>query len=152
MLTPERVAEPVLPAISVAVPVALWPAASVLIVTGGSTEATPEVVSVTEKVTVTSALYHPLALAARSGVAVTIGGVLSILMPDITVLAELPALSVAMPVTDWSAPSPVRVVSGVTESIPEPEGSSDAVKWTVTSVLYQPLVLGEVVGAPDIIG
>ena len=65
-------------------------------------------------------------------------------------LAVLPAISVAVPVTDWSVPSVLITVSGVIVSIPD--SSSVAVKFTVTSVLYHPLALGWVVAAPVITG
>ena len=53
----------VLPALSVAVPVALWLVPLALRVTGLVTEAIPESASVALKVTVTGVLFQPFALA-----------------------------------------------------------------------------------------
>src|SRR5262245_8573137 len=72
------------------------------------------------------------------------------LMPDTVALALLPALSTAVPVTDWLAPSVLSVWSAVTLAMPEV--ASLAVKCTVTALLYQPAALGDVVAAPLIVG
>ena len=53
----------------------------------------------------TSVLYQPFAFGAVVGAALRFGAVLSMLMPLTVVLALLPALSTAVPSTDWSAPS-----------------------------------------------
>ncbi len=51
--------------------------------------------------------------------------------------AELPALSEQVPVTDWPAPSPVRVVGKV--YVFTPDRGSVQTKLTVTVPLFQPL-------------
>src|SRR5207249_8669073 len=63
------------------------------------------------------------------------GPVLSMLIPETVALALLPALSVAVPVTLWLAPSPSVVGP---ERFASPESASLPVKLTVTSSLYQP--------------
>ena len=83
MLMPETVAEAVLPAWSVRCRCADWPAPSAVSVNGQPPVhvATPDSASVPVKVTVTSVLFQPLALAAGAGCAVMVGAVLSMLMP-----------------------------------------------------------------------
>src|SRR5207253_353450 len=62
------------------------------------------------------------------------------LMPEtVAGLAPLPALSTQLPVTDWPAPSVLRVV-GASE-LATPERASLQVKLTVTAVLFQPAAL-----------
>ena len=91
---------------SVAVPVTIWPAASVLTVTlsvGTGPDpvstvmlARPEPPSVAVNVTVTFVLFHPAAFGWWSSVAVITGGLSMFTVTD--VVAEFPALSVAVPV------------------------------------------------------
>src|SRR5919199_1012480 len=90
----------VLPAASLAVPLTLWlaPSASVC---GAGQVAIPDRLSAQVKPTVTSALYQPLALAARSAAALMVGAVLSMLTRTGS-LAVLPALSTALPLASWS--------------------------------------------------
>src|SRR5437660_173540 len=83
----------VLPALSVTVPVTLWPAPSPSVV-GAGQEATPESASLQVKLTVTSVLFQPLALGAGLGEALMLGAVLSMLMPLTAAAAVFPALSV----------------------------------------------------------
>ena len=90
------------------------------------------------KLTVTFVLFQPLALAAGVRLALAVGAVLSMLMPETVVLAVLPALSVTVPSTGWSAPSPS--VTGAVQAA-TPERASSQVKLTMTSALYQPLAL-----------
>ncbi len=96
-LMPVTPALALLPAASVAVPLALWFAPSPSVCDAGQTS-TPESVSPQVKLTVTSALYQPLPLATRSGAALIVGAVLSMLTVARSV-AVLPALSTAVPVT-----------------------------------------------------
>jgi len=63
------------------------------------------------KLIVTLVLFHPAALGAGTGVAVMVGGVLSILRTT-AALAEFPALSVAVPEMLWLAPSELTTVAG----------------------------------------
>src|SRR5919201_5532113 len=74
----------------------------------------------------------------------------SMLMPLTVVLAELPAASTAVPVTDWLAPFVVSPWSAGQVAIPESE--SPQVKCTVTGPLYQPFAFAAVVGAPLVVG
>jgi hypothetical protein len=71
------------------------------------------------------------------------------LMPPTVVEAVLPAASVAVPVTDWLAPSPVSVTGAVTDT---PGRLSAAVKLTTTSVLFHPFVFAAGVREPAIVG
>src|SRR5438876_1112432 len=96
------------------------------------------------KLTATSVLFQPAALAAGVRTAVgALGGVLSMLISfTVTGSAALPALSTQLPVlvTDWFVPS-VLTVAPVTVlmSMPDcPVLLSAQVKLTVTSVLFQP--------------
>src|SRR5437764_957621 len=92
-----------------------------------------------------------------------VGGVVSTLMTGDATLALLPALSTAVPVTDW-LPCALSVTDGEHEAVPDttwflpsavrmtsagqppagsmPDRSSAQLKWTVTFRLYQPLALG----------
>jgi len=71
-------------------------APSVETVIGDGQLATPESESLHAKVTVTLELFQPLAFGAGDGVAVIVGGVLSMFTLTL-VLDMLPALSVAVP-------------------------------------------------------
>src|SRR5438477_322564 len=110
------------------------------------------------KVTATSVLFQPLTLAAGALTAVGgLGGVLSILMPlTVEESAALPALSRQLPVlvTEWFWTSVVTVAPAtVLVSSPEPPVPAPAqVKFTVTSVLFQPLPLAAGVRPPVITG
>src|SRR5213592_3325798 len=67
-----------------------------------------------------------------------VGLVLSMLTLTV-VVAVFPAVSTAVPVMVWLAPSSVRV-TGVGQAA-MPDNASPQVKVTVTSPLFQPLVL-----------
>ena len=69
----------------------------------------------------------------------TVGAALSMLMPLTVALAELPALSVTVPVTLWLEPSVLTVMGPVT--LATPESASFPVKLTVTMLLYHPAAL-----------
>src|SRR5947209_6333435 len=119
----------VLPALSVTVPVTLWPAPSPSVV-GVGQEATPESASLHVKLTVTSVLFQPLAFAAELGEALIVGSVLSMLMPVTAPNAVFPALSVKL----WlpNRPAPSWVNSTVAVSLPSiPERASVALKVAV---------------------
>src|SRR5207247_1534292 len=126
-----------LPAASLAEPVALCAALSPRVCFAEQLS-TPDRLSAHEKLTSTSALYQPSALAARSAAALMVGGVLSMLTVAGS-LAELPALSSAVPATDCSAPSVVTDFGLVQEATPETPSAH--VNVMVTSVLFQPTVL-----------
>ena len=96
-----RVAEAELPARSVTVPVTDWLAPlAVRVVDTGQGTARPDSASEQVKLTVTLVLFQPLPLAAGLWDAVILGAVLSMLMPPTVAEAVLPALSVAVRVTD----------------------------------------------------
>ena len=99
MLIPATVVLALLPALSVAVPVADWAAPAALRVIGLVQLAIPERTSEQRKLAVTSLLFQPLALAAGLRLPLIAGPVLSMLIPETVALALLPALSVAVPVT-----------------------------------------------------
>src|SRR5205085_1940755 len=82
---------------------------------------------------VTASLYHPAPFGARSGAALIVGAVLSMLTTAVLV-AELPALSVAVPETCWPSPSVVLETGALQPATPEPPWSAQ-VKVTVTSWL-----------------
>ncbi len=150
MLIDPTVIEAEFPALSVHVPVADWAEPSELIVLGTDTEATPESESEQVKLTVTGELFQPKELAFGVLEPAIFGGVKSMLMPPTVVDAVLPALSVQLPVTDWAAPSPVRVDGAVVE--PTPDRVSEQVKLTVTGPLFQPLTLGTGLADPVTLG
>src|SRR6266571_3960611 len=75
----------------------------------------------------------------------TVGGVLSMFSAADVVLAVFPALSVAEPLTVSLLPSVETVIGAL--QLPTPESASEQLKLTTTSVLFQPLPLGE--GAAD---
>src|SRR5438552_440684 len=99
MLIPETVVLVLLPALSVAVPVADWAAPAALRVIGLVQLAIPERTSDPRQPSLTSASFRPLASAVGRPRTVIAGAVLSMLIPETVALALLPALSVAVPVT-----------------------------------------------------
>ena len=82
----------------------------------------------------TSSLYQPAAFLVPDAVAVIVGAVLSIRTLALSV-AELPAPSVAVPVTVYS-PSADLVTGAVQPATPEPPWSAQ-VNVTVTSLFVQ---------------
>src|SRR5437764_137417 len=107
--------------------------------------------------TLTLLLYQPKPLGPAVGAPDRVGGVLSILMPDTVVLALLSALSVAVPTTDWLAPS-VLLVTGAHELLrpearpPSTGAGSAQAKLTITSPLFQPLMLAPGERDAEIVG
>src|SRR5262245_61605979 len=110
----------------------------------------PERASKGLKCTVTLPLYQPAALGLVVAAALRVGLVKSMLMPETVVPALLPATSVAVPLTDWPAPSPLSVVGPETPA--RPERASLALKLTVTGPLFQPKPLAAGARAPLIDG
>ncbi len=106
---------------------------------GNETLKTPDNASEHEKLTVTGTLFQPLAFGATDLELVMTGGVRSTYTPLSVALAELPARSAQVPVTDWETPSP-RVVGD--DTLNTPDSSSEQEKLTVTGALFQPLALG----------
>ena len=96
-------------------------------------------VSLHIKLTVTSELFHPFTFAAGAAVAVMLGEALSRFMLTL-VVAVLPALSTAVPVTTWLAPFVDTIVGPEQEAIPDEVSAH--VKLTVTFELFQPLEFG----------
>ncbi|WP_436496772.1 hypothetical protein [Actinokineospora sp. HUAS TT18] len=139
MSTSDSVALPVLPALSSPVPVADWSAPSPWSTTGAGQVSTPDNGSAQAKDTLTSWLVQ--VPGTYGVVAVTVGAVLSMLTATDAV-SVLSALSVAVPPTDWFAPSPLSVRDA--DAVPSArqllisESASEQVNDTVTSVLCQP--------------
>src|SRR5439155_21318610 len=102
----------------------------------GAVVTTPESESEAVNATATLVLFQPAALAA--GVAApntSVGGVLSILMPDaVAALLTFPALSLQVPDADWPAASAVRDAAPVQLAIPDK--LSVPVNVMVTFVLF----------------
>src|SRR4051812_50015530 len=71
------------------------------------------------------------------------------LIPETVNVAVLPARSVAVPVTDWLAPS-ASVVEP--DRVSSPDSAALPLKLTVTSALYQPNVFAPRSAAPGIGG
>ena len=101
MFIPLTVAETELPALSVQVEPRDWPEPSVETTCGvvGSTF-TPDSPSAQVKDVVTSTLFHPFVLREGDFEPVSVGAVVSMLIPVTLVEAGFPALSVQVPVTD----------------------------------------------------
>jgi len=91
--------------------------------------------------TVTFPLFHPYEFGPGVLEPAIAGGVLSMLIPATVEDAELPALSVHVPVRDWLLPSEETTWLPETESTPEK--SSVHVNETVTSPPFQPFELAE---------
>ncbi|WP_157623267.1 hypothetical protein [Terrabacter sp. Root181] len=138
-----------LPALSVAVVLAVSAEPSpVIVLLAGLV--VPDSASAAVQATATSPLYQPAAFAFVVGFPDNVGATLSMLIPLTVVVAVLSALSVAVPVTDWSATLPLSVV-GAEEDL-TPDVASLGVKVTVTSVLFQPLAFAAGVREPAMIG
>src|SRR5437763_227480 len=151
MLTAGLTAVAELPALSVTVAVAVRPLPSPVIVDGPGQATTPDRLSAQVQVMVTSPRYQPAALAAGAAWPTMVGAVLSTLIAATVAEAALPAASVAVPVTDWLAPSPT--VGGVVQlATPDRPAWSAQVKPTVTLALYQPLALAGRSGAAEMVG
>src|SRR3712207_5514855 len=104
MLIPPRTAVALLPAASIAVPLALSPAPSLASVASAGQVVMPDRASAQVKWMVTLPLYQPFALGGVVAAPSIVGAVLSILTIA-TWLALLPAWSTAVPGTAWSLPS-----------------------------------------------
>jgi hypothetical protein len=133
MLVSDVLAE--FPALSVQVPVADWPAPSLREVGGGLLN-TPDKLSEQAKLTITVTLYQLLEFGLDERELVSVGGVLSMLIPDTVADFALPALSVHVPLADWPGPS-LDNVNGLGD-VSTPESESVHAKLTVTLPLFQP--------------
>jgi hypothetical protein len=98
--------------------------------------ATPAVASVPVKATATGWLYQPFLFARRPGVAVTAGGVLSILKVRLLLAVEVLSMFEAEHVTVTPFVSAVRVFASQPLEFAAPVTS----QLTVTLLVYQPFV------------
>src|SRR2546423_7976243 len=99
------------------------------------------------------ALYQPAAFLVPSTVAVTVGGVVSMLIGPKWPGAQLPAGShddAEVPI--WLAPSALTTVAGVVVGVPEEGVGSVAAQVIVTGPVYQPLWSGFRSAAPVTVG
>src|SRR3954470_17863980 len=143
MLMPSTAPAVVLPARSAQLAAAAWSAPSVptVVLTVGA--AGPEPASAHDQLTTTSVLFQPAPLAAGVRDAkVVIGLVVSMLMWASVAEAVLPAASVQVPLSAWSAPS----VAAVAVTVPDttPDFASVHAHTTVTSPRFQPFGLAAV--------
>src|SRR5438093_7849785 len=95
MLIPETVALALLPALSVAVPLADWPLPSASVASAAQLW-TPESASAQLKCTVTWLLSQPAAVGEVVAAPLIVGAGVSMLIPETVVLALLPAVSVVV--------------------------------------------------------
>src|SRR2546423_1460500 len=110
---PVTVAVAVLPALSSAGAVMVWFAPSLESGMSAGQVGTPG------RVSVRVVWYQPALLRLPTTVAVIVGGVLSMLMPDTVAVAVFPARSVATAVVDCPAPSPLSTVGSGQAAIPD---------------------------------
>src|SRR2546430_17635237 len=103
MLMVGLVTVPTLPARSVALPLADWPAASADRVTGPSVPATPDRLSVAAKLTTTLSLYQLLAFGGGSRRERANSAVVAVSLKKTVTGPALPARSVARPLAEWRA-------------------------------------------------
>ena len=99
--------------------------------------------------TVASWLTQPAAFGDGTTVAVIVGAVLSMSMVTVA-LAALPALSVAVPVTTWPAPSVVTTRGAGHEAIPD--RSSAQTNVTVALPFSHPAAVGSGATVAEIVG
>ena len=152
ILMPLTAAVAALPALSATVtgPAPTLAPSPVMTLTAGQVPSTPESASLQTHCTATSPLYQPFAFAAGY-VGVMTGGVRSMFTSVTAARLLFPALSVAVPLTLWPAPSLLRTVdAGVQLAIPD--SASAQLKVTVTGELFQPLEFAAGVRAPAIAG
>ncbi len=93
-----------------------------------------------ENATVTGWLYQPAFVGARSGAAVTVGGVASYLSANDAAALTLPALSRHVPLALPEPLSGPEYVAELQDASPEPP----SVPWNVTVIgcVYQPFLSG----------
>src|SRR5437870_1779279 len=138
-----------LPAISIQAPDADWFAPSVLSRTGAEQPAVPERLSAPVNVTVTSVLFHPLALGSGDTLAEATGALLSIFNAGDRRVAVLPAASDTTTVPSTLDPSRVSTSGLKTDVETTPDKLSAVVKLTRTSLLFQPAAFGAGAGAKN---
>src|SRR5436190_1362661 len=138
MLTGGLFAVVVLPALSPTAALAVRPLPSPEItLSAGAEPSSPDSASAAVQCTVTSLLYQPVPFEDVVGEPDRLGATLSMLIPPTVAVAVLSALSAAVPVTDWFAALALSVVGPL--HVFTPDGLSEQLKPTVTSVLFQPL-------------
>src|SRR2546421_9848705 len=122
-----------LPALSLIEALAFRPLPSpVIVLLGGTALARPESASLAVQPIVTLPLYQPLALAAVVGVPARLGAVLSMLIPVTPPVAALSALSTAVPLTAWFAPSVETTTLPPPVQLLMPDSASEQARLTVT--------------------
>ena len=134
IFTAPLVTDAVLPARSVAVPLAVWFAPSVDSCASGPHVAMPDPESAQVKWIETGLLFQPLPFGAGDAAAVMTGAVLSMFKLTLAV-AVCPATSVTVPVTTWSRPSVVTVTGAA-------HAQGGAVDWPLVTTL----LLGSIPG------
>ncbi len=117
---------------------------------GGLPAARPERVSAQVKLTVTSVLFQPFALAAGVRLPLIVGGVLSIFTAREVNVAVFPALSVTVTVPLTADPSVISTKGLGIEVEATPERLSVVVKLKETSVLFHPAALAAGLCAPKL--
>src|SRR5712691_1531708 len=153
MLTGALSAVVVLPALSLIEALAFRPLPSpVIVLLAGTALARPESASLAIQPIVTLPLYQPLALAAVAGVPDRLGAVLSMLMPVTPPGAELSALSTAVPLTAWFAPSVETTTLPPPVQLLMPDSASEQVMLTVTLELFQPAAFAAGLRVAAIVG
>jgi hypothetical protein len=138
-----------LPALSMAVALAVSAVPSPVIVLFAGV-VVPDSASAAVHATATSPLYQPAAFGLVVGAPVSVGAILSMLMPLTVALAVLSALSLTVPVTDWFAALLVNVVGA--DELFTPDVASLGANETVTSVLFHPFTLAAGVREPVMLG
>jgi hypothetical protein len=144
MRMPPTVSVAALPATSVQEAVAVRSPPSPVTRPSAGRVATPDSASVHDQSTGTSSVAQPPANAASST-----GSVRSTSRPVTCALPRLPAASVAVPVADWSRPSPTTVAG---ETSATPDSVSVAAHATSTASEYQPASLRTPTTVPSTCG
>ena len=112
----------------------------VIVVSAGASPASPDTASAAVQWIGTSPAYQPSGPGPVTGAPERVGGSVSTLMPLTVAVDVLPALSTAVPVTDWPAPLSDTVVAPGQLRIPDTV--SEQVKFTVTGPSFQPAAFG----------
>jgi hypothetical protein len=142
-----------LPALSLTEAEAVRPVPSLeIVLSAGAAPARPESASLAVQWIMTLLLYQPAPFGLVVGAPVSVGAVLSILIGPTLVDAELSALSTADPGTFVPAAGvSLESVDGPAQLL-MPDGVSEHVKLTATSVLFHPDAFGAGLRVPVIVG
>src|SRR3954451_6336082 len=115
----------------------VWPSPAIVLSAGALTM--PERASTAVQRIFTSLRYQPLSPSVPPATApVSVGAVLSMLIGPTVVDAELSALSTALAVSDWFAPSVETTLVPPPVQLLMPDSVSVQERATVTSLLFQP--------------